>query len=102
MLTAFDKHKDQSPANFVRSIISYMEYYQNTSNKKNERIVAIKNAADLTEFLLQTFEINNPAADNIIHAALNSILVKMKKAQMAMELESFHDELGFLRMLLKH
>jgi hypothetical protein len=100
MLTAFNKHKNQSPENFIRSVIGYIEFYLDTSKKKLDRVAAIGHGADLLEFFIGEMQISNGVAYDLIRVALQKILLKMKKAESGMELETFHDELGFLRVLI--
>ena len=99
-VASFDSHKDQSAENIIRSVVMYIEFYSDTANKKPVRITAIGNAQKLLEFFVMNMAIHGDVAYDLIRVALQKILLKTKKAEMSPEIESFRDELGFLKVLL--
>ena len=101
MLSNYDKHKNVTPSNFIRSIIGYIEFYSDTSNKKLLRLQAMVNASELLEFIHQNMAVpTNEDANTLVFVAIQKILLKTKEALIReSDVIQFRDEIGFLRML---
>lgn len=101
MIGSYNKNKDTSPKNVLESIIGYLEFYSDTSNKKLQRLQAVSNATELLEFIHQNMRIPmNEDAETLVFVAFQKILIKTTEAKIReSDMISFKDEIGFLRML---